>query len=112
VTRLNTALIVSALVRRVGQEGGFATIIHKGDESAGSILLLGLEKGQVSGLWERALNHQGRYQWQRCGPQDIVNESDLTPYILKRRTMDPDLWVVELDIADPARFAAESLSFD
>jgi hypothetical protein len=112
MTRLNTALIVSALVRRVGQEGGFATIIHKGDESAGSILLLGLEKGQVSGLWERVLNPQSHYQWQRCGPQDIVNESDFTPYILKRRAADPDLWVVELDIADPARFAAESLSFD
>ncbi len=110
--RLKTALIVSALIRRVSGEGGFATVLYKGDETAGTLLVLGRHNREIHGLWERVLGIEGRYTWQSCGPQDVVNESDLTPYILKRHDSDPDLWVLEVDIADSARFAAESLPLD
>src|SRR3546814_4919889 len=33
--RLTSRMLTSALIRRAGQEGGFATILRKGDEVAG-----------------------------------------------------------------------------
>jgi hypothetical protein len=109
--RLTSALLVSALIRRANQQGGFAVVLSKGDETVGAILLLGREKGGIVGLWERALTAKGDYAWSPCGPQDIENHTEIDNYMSRRRASDPDLWVIELDIPDPARFAAESVHF-
>jgi hypothetical protein len=104
--RLASGLLVSALIRQTQAEGGFATVLAKGDATAGAILLVALEKGRVSGLWERIIALSGDYQWTRIGPQDIDNERESDDYISRRRVNDPDLWVIELDIPDAAQFAA------
>lgn len=110
-SRLTSALLVSSLVRRAHQQGGFAAILLKGDETAGSILLLGREKGRLLGLWERVPSLKGGYEWSPCGPQDVENQDEFDNYISRRRAQDPDFWLIELDIPDPARFAAESVHF-
>ncbi len=109
--KLTSGLIVSALVRRAFQQGGFAAVLQKGDETAGSILLIGREKGGIVGLWEQALSAKGTYAWSPCGPQDIENQEEFDHYMSRRRARDPDLGLIELDIPDPARFAAESVHF-
>jgi hypothetical protein len=105
--RLTAKLAVSLMMRRVSGEGGMAMILAKGDESAGGILLATREKGQNTGLYERILTGDGRYAWQRVGPQDIDGDTESDHYIQRRRASDPDLWVVELDIPKAERFAAE-----
>jgi hypothetical protein len=84
-----------------------AMILAKGDETAGGILLATREKGRNSGVYERILGTDGHYQWQRVGPQDIDGESETDHYIQRRCASDPDLWVIELDIPNAERFAAE-----
>jgi hypothetical protein len=111
IAKLTSGLLVSALVRRAFQQGGFAAILQKGDDSAGAILLIGREKGGIVGLWEQALTAKGTYAWSPCGPQDIENQAEIDHYMSRRRDRDPDLWLIELDIPDPARFAAESVQF-
>ncbi len=105
--RLTSAMLTSALIRRVHHEGGSAMVIAKGDETSGSVLILTAEKGRNTGLWERLLNPEGLTEWLKIGPQDIDNEGELTPYIERRRRSDPDIWVVELDIPNAERFVAE-----
>lgn len=105
--RLATSIYVNALVRRVNAVGGMAAVLSKGDETAGALLLVTLEKGRNTGLWERALGADGDYRWTRISAQDIENEQEISEILSRRRRFDPDLWVVELDIADAARFAAE-----
>ena len=39
-------------------------------------------------------------------------EAEVDAAIIRQRQFDPDLWVIELDIADAERFAAEILSMD
>src|SRR3546814_6065206 len=68
--RLTSRMLTSALIRRAGQEGGFATILRKGDEVAGTILLLCLEKGTETGLFERMSDYEGGYRLMPCGPQN------------------------------------------
>jgi hypothetical protein len=102
--RVTAALEVSALIRRVNAAGGFATILHKGDETAGSLLLLLTEKGRISAIYERALTIGDCYDWRELSIQDFDNEGLITDIVDRRRNIDPDLWVVELDIAHPERF--------
>jgi hypothetical protein len=102
--RLTSTMLVSALIRRVGAEGGNATVLAKGDATAGAILLICMEKGVVQSVRERVLDSAGCYVWTAVGP----TESDaLSAYLERRRVRDSDLWLVELDIAIAERFAAE-----
>jgi hypothetical protein len=108
--RLTSAMLASALMRRVQSAGGHAALLARGDEISGSILIQSLEKGRISGLWERLLSPDGLYQWQRVGPQDIVGDDEYDHYIERRRARDPDLWLIELDIVNAERFIVDSAS--
>ena len=98
-------MLVSALVRRVGDAGGAAAVLAKGDPQAGSILLICCEKGEVQSLRERLLTVSGGYAWAAIGPESAAERDS---YLQRRQAHDRDLWLVELDIADAERFAAET----
>jgi hypothetical protein len=102
--RLTSAILVSALIRRVNAEGGSATVLAKGDTTAGAILLICMEKGLVTSVRERVLDMTGVYIWTAVGPPE---PDALSAYLERRRSRDSDLWLVELDIANAERFAAE-----
>jgi hypothetical protein len=105
--RLATALFVNALIRRVNQSGGMAAVLAKGDETAGALILITLEKGLNTGIWARTLTAQGAYEWTQVNSQVIENEEEIRDFCARRRAQDPDLWIVELDIPHAAQFAAE-----
>lgn len=107
--RLTSAILVNALVRRTNAAGGFATIIVKGDETSGVILVQALEKGKETGLFERVSNFAGGYALMRCGPSLEDGPEALATYVARRRRSDPDLWIIELDIPEAERFAAETI---
>ena len=109
MNRLDTQLLVSALLRRVESAGGFATVIHKGDRMSGIILVQLLERGHFHTLLERMTDLDGRQKMVPCGPKNDVQDIDIINYISRRKAVDPDLWLVELDIADGERFADETL---
>lgn len=109
MARLDTQTLVSALIRRVQNAGGFATVIHKGDASGGIILVQLLDRGQFGTLLERMTDLDGRQTMVPCGPQNSSQDTEISEYISKRRRSDPDLWLVELDVAGGERFAAETL---
>ena len=110
--RLTSAMLVSALVRRVAGEGGNAVIVAKGDATAGAILLDCLERGQRTAFRERVLGSDGRYGWHAVGPSTESAADEVAAWLNRRRSRDPDLWIVELDIANAERFAAETMGSD
>jgi hypothetical protein len=105
--RLATHVEVSALIRRIEGQGGSGVVLAKGHREAGAILLLLCDRGAPKTLLERVLDVSGSYRWQSTGPQNIEGYEEVNPYIQRRRRMDDDLWVIELDIAGVERFAAE-----
>lgn len=107
--RLTSAMLVGALRRQVAAAGGFATIIIKGDEISGVILVQTLDKGRESGLFERVSNFVGGHALMRCGPSPEEGVEALANYVARRRRSDPDLWIIELDIPEAERFAVEIL---
>ena len=110
--RLTTAIRVSALIRRVNSEGGHATVLSKGDATAGAILLILCERGRNQRFFERTLDQNGAYRWGRTGGDPGEDHGAVASFIERRRRIDPDLWVVELDVAHPERFIDEPFMKD
>lgn len=110
--RLTSAMLVSALLRRVTQAGGNAMVLKKGDAGAGTILLVCTERGQFTSIQERILDITGSYVWQAVGPDATQEVGKADEYLERRKFRDSDLWLIELDIANAERFAAETTSSD
>jgi hypothetical protein len=108
--RLTSAMLVSALVRRADAQGGSAMVLAKGDATSGAILLVLLERGAHPRLVERGIGPDGVAALLPSGPKVLADEAEASAYWRRRRERDTDLWVVELDIADAERFAAETMN--
>jgi hypothetical protein len=104
--RLPAHVEVAAIMRRVESEGGFATVLRKGDPDRGTLTLILQKRGEILGFLERELGPDFTYDWvfKAKGSQSIA---DLTA---SRARFDADSWLIELDIAEPERFIAETTS--
>jgi hypothetical protein len=106
MARLASSVLATALLRRAEAEGGFGAVLAKGDSTAGAIVVILAEKGRKACFLERLLQPDGSYSWQ-ASRQEVENEEDFSSFLERRRKYDPDLWILELDIASAERFAAE-----
>mgnify|MGYP002629120873 CR=1 FL=1 len=104
--RLPTHLEVSGLIRRVQAAGGFATVLHKGERDAGSLALVVSHRGTTASLWERMPQLDGSRKFVASRTQDVDKPYEFSEYIDRRAEQDSDLWILELDVADPERFIA------
>jgi hypothetical protein len=107
--RLPTHLRTSALIRRVDAAGGSAMVLNKGDSDAGCILVLALERGENARFLERGMDRNGTLSILRTGPDDAADSLAQTDYWQRRCRNDPDLWVIEVDVAEAERFVAETI---
>lgn len=63
-----------------------------------------MDRGQRLMMLERAMGPDGEDAWRSSEPAG--DDAAQAQMLERRRRTDPDLWVVELDIADPERFVA------
>ena len=105
--RLTSALLVNALQRKAESEGGFAAVLARGDSNSGAVLVVLAEKGRKVRILERLLTASGTYAWTSGSAQALANEEQFGKFLARRRNIDPDIWLIELDIASAERFAAE-----
>ena len=108
--RLPARLEASSLVRRAEVDGGFGMILARGDADRGALVLLIAHRGTHVACLERGISAGGAYAWQKVCPEAGASESDVHDWSQKRRSYDPDLWLIELDVALPERFIAETTS--
>lgn len=102
--RLPAHLEVGALIRAVDAAGGFATVISKGERTAGTLLVVCCHKDTPARAWERMPQLDGSRKWVLSKTQDTENPSEFTEWTMRRARQDRDLWVIELDIANGERF--------
>lgn len=108
--RLPASLEVGSIVRRAESAGDFATFLRRGDPDRGSIILVVTSRGRHVAILERMLSADGGYRWNRCGPDESGETQEVAAFLQKRARFDPDSWAIELDIANPERFIAETTS--
>jgi hypothetical protein len=85
-------------------------VLRKGDPDRGSLLLLVGSRGRHTACLERVLSLDGAYRWQAVGPAESASSTEIADFLARRARFDEDLWAIELDIAEPERFIAETTS--
>lgn len=92
------------MIRAVEAAGGFAAVLHKGEREAGTILAVLTQNGANSRLFEQMPDAEKGRVWICSKVQDAEKSQEFGDYLDARAKRDPDLWIVELDIADGERF--------
>jgi hypothetical protein len=105
--RLPAKLEVAALIRRTESEGGFASVLHRGDPDRGAISLLITQRGRAAALLERRMAADFTYRWSNVMDGGAISLLS-ADWVETKSHIDPDCWLVELDIADAERFIAET----
>jgi hypothetical protein len=106
--RLPAHLEAASLIRRVQAEGGFAAVLRKGDPDRGALTLIVRKKGELRGFLERELGANFVYSWS-FKRLDAQPEGDsVANLVAQKERFDPDFWLIELDVAEPERFIAET----
>jgi hypothetical protein len=75
-------------------------VLARGDDHGGALLVQCRDRHVEGLLLER--DFDGR--WQAVGPADISVTDAREEYLVRRRRVDPDLWIIELDIPDAPQF--------
>lgn len=101
--RIPAHIEASALIRRAQAEGGFAAVLHKGHETAGTLLIVLTENGTNTRAYERMPQMDGGRKWALSRAEDTENKKEFQEYLDRRRRQDDDLWIIELDVADGER---------
>jgi len=82
--------------------------MRKGDPDRGSLLIFVSSRGRHVAVLERVLGFDGDYRWQPANLPDSAGSAEIADFLAKRARFDEDLWAIELDIAEPERFIAET----
>lgn len=95
--RLPTSLMVDGCLSQLNGKGIFYYIAQRGDPNSGIILLKlnGLGNGCKLLIQQRDLD--GVLGWDNALGDDMPQESDIDAYILRSKSRDPDLWVIEIE---------------
>ncbi|MEP5937689.1 MAG: DUF1491 family protein [Erythrobacter sp.] len=104
--RLPAHLEVAGLIRSVQADGGFATVLKRGEKDAGTVLILTMYRGRNAVLFERMPQLDGTRPYIAAKRENPENPTEISEYVEKRHRQDPDIWVIEVDIADAERFVA------
>ncbi len=101
-------LWVSALVRRAQLAGAFATIVHRGDEERGDVLVKVTHERGKAQLYGPAFNPEGPREFERL-PEGVSDpeETEVDALIARRREFDRDLWVIEVEDRKGRHFLTE-----
>ena len=97
---------VSALLRRASGAGAFATIVHRGDEDRGDVLVKVMRGRDEARLYAPAFNPEGPSEFERLAAED---EPGVDALIARRRASDRDLWVIEIEDREGRHFLTETV---
>lgn len=103
--RLRTEIRISAHLRRAQSAGAFATVVRRGDPDAGAIAVkLFMGRGRAR-LFIQSRDLDGAFVWREPiePPADEMVEAGyqievkIDQWLTKEVSIDPDLWVVEIE---------------
>ena len=100
--RLKSELWVQAHLRRCAVEGAYALVVRKGDPDAGAIAVKVYVGAREAKLYVRSRDLDGETIWRNPlvdddDRDDVVEESKVESWLSKETSIDPDLWIVEIE---------------
>lgn len=104
--RLTSAIFVSAIIRRVNGSGGFAAVLRRGSDEAGAIFICVPERGGGVSLFGQAPQSVFAEQDKPSAGGRLfeclgngLSQEDVDARFEREARMDPDFWVVELELS-------------
>ncbi len=94
---IKTSFWVSAEIRRCDELFLPMTILHRGDEGRGLVLIKQYIAGRGCIIYTRSRDMDGRLSWQNPLGREVVDEPKADEYIARQRKYDEDLWVLEVE---------------
>lgn len=101
--RLKTKIRVAAHLRRVQAAGAFAAVARKGDPDAGAIAVKIFLGAGNARLFVQSRDLDGAAIWREPFEGDL-SESRIDAWLKKETSIDPDLWIVEIEDPDGRAF--------
>ena len=102
--RLPAHLEIASMIRLVESRGGNAMVLAKGERDAGTLLIITMCRGADATLFERMPQLDGTRPFVATKQQDAENPMKFQEYLERRRSQDPDIWILEVDVDDAERF--------
>ena len=96
--RIPTDVWVAAHVRKCAASGVPVTVVRRGAEASGTVMVKIFMKGKCR-LLNQTRDMDGHSAWMNVFDEDTVEESRADQYIQRAVARDPDLWVVEVEDA-------------
>ncbi|MBO6719137.1 MAG: DUF1491 family protein [Rhizobiaceae bacterium] len=102
--RVTSEFWVSALIRRIQKDGGFAAVIRRGATEAGAIFLV--QRTRLGDLLLYGPAPQADYDEARPMERRFAllvrshSQSDIDVRLEREMRFDPDVWIVELEVEE------------
>jgi len=97
--RIKAGLWVKMALRMGQADGRFAAVLRKGDPDSGGILTVLRGRRGLSVL-SQVRTAEGEAAWLRATGPDPVDQAQADAYVERQIGFDPDLWVLEFEVAD------------
>lgn len=103
-SRLKSEIWVQAHLRRCMTEGVYALVARKGDVDAGAIAVKVYMGSGLAKLFVRSRDLDGEEVWRNpLTKEDEADaaspEPDIDKWLAREASIDPDIWVIEIDDA-------------
>ncbi|PQA85807.1 DUF1491 family protein [Hyphococcus luteus] len=97
--RLKTEIRVSAQLRRAQGEGAFAVVVRRGDPDAGAVAVKLYQGPGAAKLYVQSRDLDGNPVWREPFEEESSEdiEAKIDRWLEKEVSIDPDLWVVEIE---------------
>lgn len=92
--RLTAEFWVQAYLRRLNIANIPAFVVHKGDLTAGAVLVKSNPLDGSAKLFHRTYDGNGQRVWSVL---EVGSEPEMDDIITRQRRFDPDLWVIEVE---------------
>lgn len=101
--RVKAGFWARALIRQVNSQYGSAMLIKRGDEDAGAVLVVLIDRKEQFAILREAASGRG---WDRVA---MESRDALNAYLERQKGYDPDLWILEFELDDTGILIEETL---
>jgi len=105
--RLKTSIWVAALIRRAELGGAAAFVAKKGEPDSGTVVVKIALLDGTARVWSSSYGRDGNRRWVRATGADVVSDADAEAYVMRARSRDADLWVIEIEDRQGRDFLTE-----
>jgi len=98
--RIATELWVMAHIRRCTAQGIVATVVKRGDDWGGAVVIKLNLLGPGCRVLTQSRDVDGNIAWLQAKDGAILSDAEADEYIARQTARDPDLWVLEIEDRD------------